>query len=183
MTTSTTSIDIMGLKAAYANLHTDQERDYFMKRYDDVISSFGGITSYDADNSPLHVMRSNPWPSGYDFDVFFFSSRRRHTRLQGDWSSDVCSSDLGAPSCVTQCGEPRDLVGSESQRVFTGQQVLGRVQHQLHHPGPHLPHHGTLHHLRHVAGLLSGERGRGGGAGQHYHERLPGHRARLLRGL
>src|ERR1039457_5914829 len=24
----------------------------------------------------------------------FFSSRRRHTRLQGDWSSDVCSSDL-----------------------------------------------------------------------------------------
>src|ERR1039457_5070643 len=30
-----------------------------------------------------------------DFDRFvFFSSRRRHTRLQGDWSSDVCSSDL-----------------------------------------------------------------------------------------
>src|SRR5256885_16184466 len=27
---------------------------------------------------------------------FFFSSRRRHTRLQGDWSSDVCSSDLPA---------------------------------------------------------------------------------------
>src|SRR5256885_5696710 len=27
-------------------------------------------------------------------NVFFFSSRRRHTRLQGDWSSDVCSSDL-----------------------------------------------------------------------------------------
>src|SRR5256885_10557108 len=27
--------------------------------------------------------------------LFFFSSRRRHTRLQGDWSSDVCSSDLG----------------------------------------------------------------------------------------
>src|SRR2546426_12607367 len=28
---------------------------------------------------------------------FFFSSRRRHTRLQGDWSSDVCSSDLRMP--------------------------------------------------------------------------------------
>src|ERR1039457_2212133 len=27
-------------------------------------------------------------------DHRFFSSRRRHTRLQGDWSSDVCSSDL-----------------------------------------------------------------------------------------
>src|SRR5438093_12171313 len=28
--------------------------------------------------------------------VFFFSSRRRHTRLVSDWSSDVCSSDLVA---------------------------------------------------------------------------------------
>src|SRR5690348_17623115 len=27
---------------------------------------------------------------------FFFSSRRRHTRWTGDWSSDVCSSDLSA---------------------------------------------------------------------------------------
>src|SRR5437764_10431809 len=26
--------------------------------------------------------------------IFFFSSRRRHTRYIGDWSSDVCSSDL-----------------------------------------------------------------------------------------
>src|SRR5437764_136662 len=28
---------------------------------------------------------------------FFFSSRRRHTRYIGDWSSDVCSSDLLHP--------------------------------------------------------------------------------------
>src|SRR6267142_7011151 len=28
---------------------------------------------------------------------FFFSSRRRHTRLTCDWSSDMCSSDLGDP--------------------------------------------------------------------------------------
>src|SRR5262249_59917443 len=28
--------------------------------------------------------------------VLFFSSRRRHTRLVSDWSSDVCSSDLVA---------------------------------------------------------------------------------------
>src|SRR5206468_8773849 len=27
---------------------------------------------------------------------FFFSSRRRHTRSDRDWSSDVCSSDLGS---------------------------------------------------------------------------------------
>src|SRR5258707_1260370 len=84
MTTSTTSIDIMGLQAAYDNLHTDQERDYFMHRYHDVISSFGGKASYDGDNRRLLVMRSN----------FFFSSRRRHTRYWRDWSSDVCSSDL-----------------------------------------------------------------------------------------
>src|SRR5205823_9922055 len=43
-------------------------RDYFMQRYHDVISSFGGKTSYDADNRPLLVMRSNLWASGYDVD-------------------------------------------------------------------------------------------------------------------
>src|SRR2546430_9232775 len=31
----------------------------------------------------------------YCFFFFFFSSRRRHTRFDCDWSSDVCSSDLG----------------------------------------------------------------------------------------
>src|SRR5258706_543690 len=58
----------MGLEVAYANLHTDQERDYFMQRYHDVISSFEGKTSYDADNCRLLVMRSNLWASGYDVD-------------------------------------------------------------------------------------------------------------------
>src|SRR5699024_9420063 len=29
------------------------------------------------------------------YRIFFFSSRRRHTRSKRDWSSDVCSSDLG----------------------------------------------------------------------------------------
>src|SRR2546421_9406620 len=29
-----------------------------------------------------------------DYYIFFFSSRRRHTRSDRDWSSDVCSSDL-----------------------------------------------------------------------------------------
>src|SRR5690348_16187799 len=37
------------------------------------------------------------------FVFFFFSSRRRHTRWTGDWSSDVCSSDLTSPSA------PRDI--------------------------------------------------------------------------
>src|SRR2546430_1049752 len=30
---------------------------------------------------------------GSDQELFFFSSRRRHTRFDCDWSSDVCSSD------------------------------------------------------------------------------------------
>src|SRR5690606_40910633 len=32
------------------------------------------------------------------FLLFFFSSRRRHTRFSRDWSSDVCSSDLRGPA-------------------------------------------------------------------------------------
>src|SRR5256885_5829527 len=39
---------------------------------------------------------------------FFFSSRRRHTRLQGDWSSDVCSSDL-YPLYMTFFSTPEKL--------------------------------------------------------------------------
>src|SRR2546429_6230180 len=32
--------------------------------------------------------------------IFFFSSRRRHTRCSRDWSSDVCSSDLRDPAAI-----------------------------------------------------------------------------------
>src|SRR2546426_3354824 len=45
---------------------------------------------------------------------FFFSSRRRHTRLQGDWSSDVCSSDLyyaDITAAIDAIGAPVLLVG------------------------------------------------------------------------
>src|SRR5690625_6998714 len=34
------------------------------------------------------------------FILFFFSSRRRHTRWPRDWSSDVCSSDLGTGDVI-----------------------------------------------------------------------------------
>src|SRR5437870_13282585 len=41
--------------------------------------------------------------------LFFFSSRRRHTRWPRDWSSDVCSSDLaGQASAAIPEGNPRD---------------------------------------------------------------------------
>src|SRR5690348_17595559 len=45
-------------------------------------------------------------------DLFFFSSRRRHTRWTGDWSSDVCSSDLAAASRIASL--PADDVESLS---------------------------------------------------------------------
>src|SRR5205807_7709239 len=40
---------------------------------------------------------------------FFFASRRRHTRLQGDWSSDVCSSDLPALADLSRLRRARRL--------------------------------------------------------------------------
>src|SRR5947209_20567459 len=44
---------------------------------------------------------------------FFFSSRRRHTRYWRDWSSDVCSSDLGVelakPTFVEIFADPKDF--------------------------------------------------------------------------
>ena len=39
------------------------------------------------------------------FHPFFFSSRRRHTRYIGDWSSDVCSSDLAADTTYSGKGQ------------------------------------------------------------------------------
>src|SRR2546422_6247870 len=46
--------------------------------------------------------------------LFFFSSRRRHTRCSRDWSSDVCSSDLLAEGrahapCMAQHEVPLEL--------------------------------------------------------------------------
>src|SRR3712207_2826805 len=45
--------------------------------------------------------------------VFFFSSRRRHTRYWRDWSSDVCSSDLADTAIGELIAEAMDKVGKE----------------------------------------------------------------------
>src|SRR2546429_2600677 len=46
---------------------------------------------------------------------FFFSSRRRHTRCSRDWSSDVCSSDLGHPefmdALMPLASQPIEIAG------------------------------------------------------------------------
>src|SRR5690242_1802829 len=51
---------------------------------------------------------------------FFFSSRRRHTRLTCDWSSDVCSSDLSfykASAKVPESPYPPALASAPSAVV------------------------------------------------------------------
>src|ERR1039457_7401967 len=66
----------------------------------------------------------------------FFSSRRRHTRLQGDWSSDVCSSDLPRGSAAEPGRLEADLhaqlhtaraAGSGDVTVVGVRDVGGRV--------------------------------------------------------
>src|SRR5205807_3541548 len=49
--------------------------------------------------------------------IFFFSSRRRHTRLQGDWSSDVCSSDLSSASSFPFSGSSQHKTKRRSERT------------------------------------------------------------------
>src|SRR5688500_20176196 len=60
---------------------------------------------------------------------FFFSSRRRHTRLQGDWSSDVCSSDLTSlPRALTRpraatCGNTSLKSGISMESQWSSQPI------------------------------------------------------------
>src|SRR5256885_7093046 len=57
-------------------------------------------------------------------DSFFFSSRRRHTRLQGDWSSDVCSSDLEFGGAIDSGAATRRrdrVVAGKTQSRFRAQ--------------------------------------------------------------
>src|SRR6267378_5686290 len=55
--------------------------------------------------------------------VFFFSSRRRHTRSLRDWSSDVCSSDLIHAQIVSQLLRTA-LDGAAPMRSLLGWQAL-----------------------------------------------------------
>src|SRR5436305_14978478 len=48
---------------------------------------------------------------------FFFSSRRRHTRCGRDWSSDVCSSDLGRLIFAVERGHGALVIRGERART------------------------------------------------------------------
>src|SRR5256885_10788849 len=61
----------------------------------DIHSYYGSTKSCPAPAAPPATLDWEMYvgPATWRDYNFFFSSRRRHTRLQGDWSSDVCSSD------------------------------------------------------------------------------------------
>src|SRR5690242_21619503 len=56
-------------------------------------------------DSRAQLLRTSPNKQGDRGANFFFSSRRRHTRLTCDWSSDVCSSDLRAARAAALMAE------------------------------------------------------------------------------
>src|SRR5256886_5983848 len=60
--------------------------------------------------------------------IFFFSSRRRHTRFDCDWSSDVCSSDLSpkSPSPAHRRLDGRQHAGQNFQtQILLVAQTIG----------------------------------------------------------
>src|SRR5690606_41115292 len=65
------------------------------------------------------------------FFVFFFSSRRRHTRFSRDWTSDVCSSDLD-PVAVDPAGDAPLTVPADV-RLFALRQATFHVAPLEHH--------------------------------------------------
>src|SRR5256885_1469156 len=65
---------------------------------------------------------------------FLFSSRRRHTRLQGDWSSDVCSSDLEGKSGHTHQHRVRARVGLSWNSFDQGSSGRSGMSGQPAHP-------------------------------------------------
>src|SRR5262249_61105465 len=66
-------------------------------------------------------------PTMGEWCEFFFSSRRRHTRLVSDWSSDVCSSDLGT-HFKDEVGRNVEVTGRQRARRNPGKGVEGRVR-------------------------------------------------------
>src|SRR3712207_6614191 len=86
--------------------------------------------------------------------VFFFSSRRRHTRYWRDWSSDVCSSDLWAQlEAVDAITDRRRRVWDAYHEAFAQAEADGHVRRPV--VPEHCVHNAHLYHL-----LVTGPTGR-----------------------
>src|SRR5688572_32709362 len=75
------------------------------------------------------------WDESCMIGLFFFSSRRRHTRFDCDWSSDVCSSDLGGGRRVSVEFGPETALGLPA-RVVRRLGLLGVVSFRNLHKVP-----------------------------------------------
>src|SRR2546430_5196984 len=80
--------------------------------------------------APTHSARCSPRSCVQTF--FFFSSRRRHTRFDCDWSSDVCSSDLNHRLSYSRHQLVRPFaghsVGHDGVTQFVAERIDNRVQ-------------------------------------------------------
>src|SRR2546427_99249 len=103
--------------------------------------------------------------------MFFFSSRRRHTRFDCDWSSDVCSSDL-AP-------RPR----KRARRRAAGARRLGGVGRAGRRGVPRRVRAGLSQAAREPADLASGARGPGAGRRVRQGDRASGARPEAARAV
>src|SRR2546430_17138752 len=89
--------------------------------------------------------------------IFFFSSRRRHTRFDCDWSSDVCSSDLSERPAYeeTECGAAQAAPGGRAaDRADEAETEVDEEPRP--HAGPHLPSdHDSPSHRAHTWGVAA----------------------------
>src|SRR2546430_8923373 len=59
--------------------------------------------------------------------LFFFSSRRRHTRFDCDWSSDVCSSDLSEVMLTHTEFDLLTFLASNAGKVLSREKILNSI--------------------------------------------------------
>src|SRR5690348_18433699 len=104
--------------------------------------------------------------------LFFFSSRRRHTRWTGDWSSDVCSSDLWR-RCLAPGVEGRHTgqfveavielhrieVGKIKLEHFRGRELLGIERSEERRVGKECRSRWSPYHLKKKDVKVAGGRG------------------------
>src|SRR5437762_13995714 len=89
---------------------------------------------------------------------FFFSSRRRHTRYIGDWSSDVCSSDLRIDCGDTNSAQRRTRCSTKKRmRSMTSASVARaarRSRSEERRVGKECRYRGAPYHEKEKGGVL-----------------------------